>query len=166
MHRIVEVESKADRRRFVRLARALYPADSPWVRPLDSTVLDYLDRGRNPFYRDGRGRAFLVERDGRAVGRILAHVWDRHGRVHGEKAGYFGFFECEDDAKTAGILLDSAAEFARGCGATTLRGPFQMTAAQEMGIVVRGFDRARPRTWCSPRSITRASWRAPDSADV
>src|SRR5581483_7759872 len=95
------VTTAADRRRFVRLARELYPSESPWVRPLDAAVRDYLHPTRNPFYRDGAGQAFLVVRDGRPVGRVLAHVWERYHRLHVERAGFFGFFECADDAEAA-----------------------------------------------------------------
>jgi GNAT superfamily N-acetyltransferase len=124
------------------VARAIYPPESPWVRPLDSTVLDYLDPRRNPFYRDGVGRAFLARRGDRAIGRILAHVWRRHHRLHGERVGYFGFFECADDREAAGALLAAAADVARGEGCEVLRGPFNMTAAQEIGIVTEGFGEA------------------------
>src|SRR4051794_31297937 len=99
------IHSTADRRRFVRLARDVYPAGSPWVRPLDAVVGDYLRADRNPFYRDGDGLAYLAERGGRAVGRVLAHVWERYAQLHGERVGYFGFFECADDAEAASALL-------------------------------------------------------------
>src|SRR6185312_13364834 len=142
MLRLRAIRDASDRRRFVRVARDLYPTDSPWVRPLDSVVLDYLRDDRNPFYRDGQGLAFLAERDGRAVGRVLAHAWERHHRLHGERVGYFGFFACVDDPEVASKLLDAAALFARERGCSSIRGPFNMTAAQEMGIVVDGFDSA------------------------
>jgi GNAT superfamily N-acetyltransferase len=135
-----EVRTAADRREFARAARALYPADSPWVRPLDSIVRDYLHPARNPFYRDGAGQAFLAVRDGRVVGRILAHVWERYARLHGERTGFFGFFECEDNQGTANALLDEAVKLARSQHCTVLRGPFHMTAAQEIGFVTSGFD--------------------------
>jgi GNAT superfamily N-acetyltransferase len=132
----------AEKQWFASCARAVNPGESPWVRPLDRIVTDYLDANRNPFYRDGRGQAFLAFRDGRPIGRILAHAWDRRRRLHGESVGYFGFFECADDPEASTALLDAASRFVRELGCTMLRGPFNMTAAQEMGIVVEGFDRA------------------------
>jgi GNAT superfamily N-acetyltransferase len=139
---IETVASRATRRRFLRVAEAIQPPGSPWVRPLDTVVLDYLDRRRNPFYRSGAGAAYLASREGRDVGRILAHVWRRHRHLHGEALGYFGFFECADDPDVAGALLDTAATFARERGCERLRGPFNMTAAQEIGIVTAGFEHA------------------------
>jgi hypothetical protein len=135
------VHSAADKHAFVACARAVYAIDSPWVRPLDRIVLDYLNARRNPFYSDGRGQAFLCMRDGRPIGRILAHVWDRRRALHGEGVGYFGFFECADDPEVAASLFDAAAGFACESRCRWLRGPFNMTAAQEMGIMVEGFER-------------------------
>ena len=140
MLNIEQVHTKSQRQEFVAVARAVYSPDSPWIRPLDGILLGYLNPRRNPFYRAGIGRAFLVKRGSRSVGRILAHVWHRHRRLHRERAGYFGFFECEYDREAVTALFEAAAGFARSEGCDLLRGPFNMTAAQEMGIVTHGFD--------------------------
>jgi len=132
--------TRRERQAFVRVARAIYPPASPWVRPLDRIVLGALDTRRNPFYRSGTGQAFVAYREGPPVGRILAHVWPRHHRLHGERVAYFGYFECADDPEAARGLLDAAAEVARAAGCRILRGPFNMTAAQEMGVVTGGFE--------------------------
>jgi GNAT superfamily N-acetyltransferase len=137
---IEPVETSRQRRQFVRLPRDVYPAGSPWVRPLDSILLDLLDVRRNPFFQGGLVQAFIVRSGTQPIGRILAHVWRRHHRLHNERAGYFGFFECIDDQSAASALLDAAANFARNAGCDVLRGPFNMTAAQEMGIMTEGFD--------------------------
>ena len=134
------VHTARDRREFVRIARNIYPPDLPWVQPLDALVLGHLDQQRNPFYRDGLGCAFLANRKGRTVGRILAQVWRRHHRLHAERVGYFGLFECPNDLEVAGALLGAAAEFARQQRCEVLRGPFNMTAAQEMGVMIDGFS--------------------------
>jgi hypothetical protein len=176
--RVEVVATGAQRRRFLEVARDVQPPGSPWVRPLDDVVLDLLHPRRNPFYREGEGRAFLVSRGGRPVGRILAHVWRRHARLHGERAGYFGFFECADDAVAANALLEAAATFARERDCSCLRGPFDTTAAQEIGVVTDGFDRAPAvdMVWTPPwlprllegagfRVCLRMStWRNPDAA--
>jgi hypothetical protein len=172
------VRSRGERRRFAAVARDVQPAGSAWVRPLDAVLLDFLDARRNPFYRDGEGCAFLATRGARDAGRVLAHVWRRHARLHGERCGYFGFFECGDDEEAASALLEAAAAFARARGCTSLRGPFNMTAAQEMGVVIAGFegapavDMVHTPPWV-PRLLESAgfrvclrmrAWRNPDAA--
>jgi GNAT superfamily N-acetyltransferase len=121
------------------LPRSIYAKDSPWVRPPDMVVNGYLDK-KNPFFQDGVGEAFVVRRDGKSLGRIMAHVWRRHQRLHGERVGYFGFFECKNDPEAAALLLETTANFAREHHCNLLRGPFNMTGMQEAGIVTEGFD--------------------------
>ena len=176
--RVRPVTTRGDRRRFTEVARDIQPEGSVWVRPLDDVVLDYLHPRRNPFYRDGTGQAFLASRGGRDVGRVLAHVWRRHARLHGERVGYFGFFACADDLDAAGALLEAAVAFARENGCHRLRGPFDMTAAQEMGLVTSGFenppavDMVHTPPWY-PRlfesigfrvCLRMTTWRNPDAA--
>jgi GNAT superfamily N-acetyltransferase len=140
MLNIEQVKTKNQQRDFVSVARGIYSPESPWVRPLDSILLRYLNARLNPFYRAGTARAFLAKRGRRSVGRILAHAWHRHRLLHGERAGYFGFFECGNDREAATALFEAAAGFARSEGCDLLRGPFNMTAAQEMGVMTDGFE--------------------------
>ena len=128
-----------DRDEFLRVPRSIYRRDSPWIQPLDMVMKSFLDR-RNPFFEDGIGQGFLLRRQGEPVGRIMAHVWRRHRRLHSERVGYFGFFECINDSRGAELLLETAADFARQHECDVLRGPFNMTGAQEAGIVVEGFE--------------------------
>jgi len=121
--------------------REVYPAWGPWVSPLDAELRRMLDRRKNPFFRHGDGVALLAtDSQGRPVGRALAHIYHRHNVRHGERAAFFGYFECRDDAATARALIDAAAAFGAQRGSTVLRGPFNMTAMQEMGVLTSGFD--------------------------
>jgi hypothetical protein len=141
MLEIHPVANRRQRREFVRLPRSIYPKGSPWVRPPDMVVKGYLDR-KNPFFQDGVGQTFMVRREGKPVGRIMAHVWRRHQRLHRERVGYFGFFECENDPPAATLLLQAASQFVREHDCEFLRGPFNMTGMQEAGIVTDGFEKA------------------------
>lgn len=141
MLEIHPVANRREREEFIRLPRSIYPKDSLWVRPPDMVVRGYLDK-KNPFFQDGVGQTFMVRRESKPVGRIMAHVWRRHQRLHGERVGYFGFFECENDRSAAILLLEAAGKFVRQHGCEILRGPFNMTGMQEAGIVTDGFDKA------------------------
>jgi GNAT superfamily N-acetyltransferase len=92
--------------------------------------------------------------------------------------GYFGFFACADDLEAAGALLEAAVAFARENGCHRLRGPFDMTAAQEMGLLTSGFehppavDMVHTPPWY-PRlfesigfrvCLRMVTWRNPDAA--
>jgi GNAT superfamily N-acetyltransferase len=100
-----------------------------------------LDRRRNPFFQHGDAVPLLArDAQGRVAGRVLAHIYHRHNARYGERASFFGYFECRDDPAVARALIAAAAAFGERHGATVLRGPFNMTAMQEMGILVDGFD--------------------------
>ena len=99
-----------------------------------------LDPKHNPFLRYGKAQLFVVERDGEVVGRISAHTNPAHDARHGERAGFFGFFECIDDDACARALIESAEDWLAGESVDFVRGPVSFTINQEMGTLVEGFD--------------------------
>lgn len=143
MRRVIPVSSRADVADFIAAARPIYGSDSPWIPPLDKVIRDYLDPKENPFFSDGSAQAWIVRDErGSVCGRVLAHIWRRHARLHGEAVAYFGFFESIDDQDVANLLLGAAVQFARANGCDRLRGPINMTMAQEMGALTEGFEHA------------------------
>ena len=120
--------------------QTIYSTADSWVPPLDRDLIRVLDRRRNPFFRYGDAVALLaVDGRGAYVGRALAHVYNRHNARHLERAAFFGYFECSNDGCVASALIEAASEFGARSECTVLRGPFNMTAMQEMGILVDGF---------------------------
>jgi GNAT superfamily N-acetyltransferase len=100
-----------------------------------------LDQRKNPFFRHGEAVALLaVDPDGQPVGRVLLHIYHRHTIRYAERAAFFGYFECQNDIEAARCLIEAARAFGRERGCTVLRGPFNMTAMQEMGTLIEGFD--------------------------
>jgi GNAT superfamily N-acetyltransferase len=177
--KVVPVSDRRTKRLFVEAAVAVQPDDGEWVRPLNSIVLGHLDARRNPFYREGAGQAFVAVSDGQPVGRILAHAWPRQRMLARRAVGYFGLFESIDDVDVARALVGAARDFIARDG-TDIVGPFNITAAQEMGIVVGGFegrpsiDMAYNPPWydrllreCALRPcLTMQTWRNDDVSDV
>ena len=128
---------------FFRVPFEVYPKDSLYVSPLRSDLTRALDRAKNPLFGDvgaGIRRVITAHRGGRTVGRIVAHVHGASNRLHGERRGSFGYFDCADDLEVARLLLGEAERFALGNGCDTLTGNFNLTAMQQMGVVTSGFD--------------------------
>jgi hypothetical protein len=72
----------------------------------------------------------------------VAAVHNRaHNEFHGDRVGFFGFFECEDDAEAAAALLDDAGAWVAERGLDTLRGPMNFSTNDDCGLLVRGFHR-------------------------
>jgi GNAT superfamily N-acetyltransferase len=74
------------------------------------------------------------------VGRISAQVDTLHAATHGERVGYFGLLEAEDDAEVFAALLGTAEDWLRREGMTGVRGPFNLSINEECGLLVDGFD--------------------------
>ena len=113
--------------------------DSRWIPPLRLMVRELVDTRKNPFYLNADRELFLALRDGRPVGRIAAIENRAHNAHHGDRVGFFGFFECEEDPGAAAVLLDAASEWLEARGLTSMRGPVNPSTNGEVGILVRGF---------------------------
>lgn len=130
-------------KRFVDVAWHVNAADPHWVPPLRMALNAVLDRRKHPFHRHAEVAYFLAEREGRAVGRIAAIVNHRHNEFHGDRVGFFGFFEAEDDTSVARALVEAAAAWLRERGMDRMRGPMNFSTNEEAaspGVLVEGFD--------------------------
>jgi GNAT superfamily N-acetyltransferase len=134
------VRASGDRRRFIDLPYRVYRGDSHWIAPLRLAQKDILNTKRHPFYKTSDVELFLARRDGRVVGRTMAILNRAHNEFHSERAGFFGFFEVENDKRVAAALLDAARDWVREAGATVLRGPMNPSTNYECGLLVEGFD--------------------------
>ena len=134
------VRSPGDRHRFLELPYQLYRGNAHWIAPLRMAQKDILNTKRHPFYKTSDVEVFLARRDGRVVGRIMAILNRAYNEFHNESAGFFGFFEVENDKQAAAALLDSAREWVRGRGATVIRGPVNPSTNYECALLVEGFD--------------------------
>jgi hypothetical protein len=130
--------SKKELRRFFDVADRVYAGDPNWVPPLrDDVALVFSDK--NPFWEHAEIQLFVARRDGKDVGRIAAILDRGHNEFHGEKTAFFGFFESENDAATAGALFDAAGAWGKARLMTTLRGPTNPSLNDEAGLLVSGF---------------------------
>ncbi len=139
---VTPVQSRVDRRRFVAFPYDLYDAGRypNWVAPLRVAVRDALDVRKNPFYRDADRALFLARREGRVVGRIAAIENRAHNRFHGDRVGFWGFFECEDDQEAANALFEVAQSWLASRGLDVMRGPMNPSTNYECGLLVQGYE--------------------------
>ena len=140
--KIRQIDSKADRKKFVTMPWLVYKDDPKWVPPLILDRLETIDPKKNPFFEHADAALFLAERDGEAVGRISAHVNHLHNEYHNDKAGFFGWFESIDDPKVAGALLETAEGWVRDRGCDQVLGPENWSVNEEVGVLAE--DREGP----------------------
>jgi hypothetical protein len=138
---IVPIRSSRDLRRFIDLPWHIYSRQThpQWVPPLRLAVRDALDTRANPFYKTADRQLFLALRNGKVVGRIAAIENRAHNEFHGDRVGFFGFFESTEDQEVANGLLGAASDWIRARGLDTMRGPMNPSTNHECGLLVRGF---------------------------
>jgi hypothetical protein len=139
---ILPVTTRRDLRRFVGFPWRLYnQREHPnWVPPLRLAVRDALDERGNPFYRDAERALFLAVRGDFVVGRIAAIENQAHNRFHGDRVGFWGFFECIDDQPVADALFAAAQAWLAARGLEAMRGPMNPSTNYECGLLVDGFE--------------------------
>jgi len=136
---VVPVESRRDLDAFVAFPYALFRHDPVWVPALRRDVRAKLSPS-DPFFEHAEACYFLARRGAEVVGRIAAIHNRAHNDFHGDKVGFFGFFECVDDDAVAGALFAAAAGWLRARGLERMRGPANFSTNDETGLLVDGFD--------------------------
>jgi GNAT superfamily N-acetyltransferase len=137
---ISTVQTKKDLMKFIKLPWKIYKDNPYWVPHLIMDRKKMFDKEKNPFFKHSEAEYFLAKRDGEIVGRIAAIKNDLHNKEHNDKVGFFGFFECENNQETANKLFDSAKEWLKAKGFTSMRGPANPSSNDEYGLLVDGFD--------------------------
>jgi GNAT superfamily N-acetyltransferase len=134
---------------FVDVPWRLYRGDPHWTPPLRADLLGSRLLGlhglltpAHPYHRDAEVTHFVAWRGDDAVGRVSAAVNHRYNDYHGERIGFFGFFESVDDDAVASALLDKAREWVSARGMTVFRGPGEYSTAthERMGVLIEGFE--------------------------
>ncbi|MCP3142199.1 GNAT family N-acetyltransferase [Pyxidicoccus xibeiensis] len=137
--KVTPVRGGAEKMQFIRFPYGLYKDDPNWVMPLEMERKDFLDPKKNPFFEYGEVELFLARRGGTVVGRIAAIRNPRYQEVHGTKEGFFGLFECVNDAGIARVLLDTAAAWLRERGLDSMLGPANFSSNQDWGVLIDGY---------------------------
>jgi hypothetical protein len=146
-----QLDGRAGLRRFIDVPfrlRDRSPSEwKGWVPPLRMMVRDTLVPS-NPFWRVAERALFVAERAGQPVGRIAAIENRSHNRHHGDRVGFFGFFECAPDPEAAAALLERAEQWLAERDLNRIRGPISPSMNHESGLLVDGF--AVPPTIMTP----------------
>jgi GNAT superfamily N-acetyltransferase len=136
--KITEVSSHRQLKQFIDLPFTLYKNDPVWVPPLRSELFGQFDRKLNPTLDHLEYALFLLEDNGRIIGRIAAFTDTLALEIWKEPIGLFGYFECIDNREAASLLLDAARTWLIGKGMKFMRGPWSFVS-QEWGLVIEGF---------------------------
>ncbi|UCG30835.1 MAG: N-acetyltransferase [candidate division WOR-3 bacterium] len=136
---IVRVENEKQLKAFIEFPYGLYKDDRYWVPPLRKDMYHLFDVSQNPFWEHSERELLLAYRNEHLVGRIGAIVDRNFIDCWKENTGYFGFFECENDAEVARALYGTAEKFHREKGMSTFIGPMNPSTNDECGFLLEGY---------------------------
>jgi len=122
------------------VAETLHGTDPAFIPPFPGSIAKYLSPKSAFCRRQGDIFPFIAWRDGRPVGRIAAIINRAHNGLHQDRAGFFGFFECENDPATAQALFAHAEALLKSKGCDSVRGPYNPSINDECGLLVNRFD--------------------------
>ena len=137
---VIEVENSSQLAEFIEYPNRLYRDDPFYVAPLTMERKQFFDFKKNPFYKTATVKLFLARRQEKVVGRIATCVNYTHNQYHDEQTGFFGFFDSEDDAEAASLLLKVAMITLKKAGMDKMRGPMNFSTNHDCGFLVEGFD--------------------------
>lgn len=137
---IQPVRSAAELDRFIRVPMRLNAKDPAWISPLISDRQAAFSAKGNPFFAHAEVALWLVVRDGRDVGRISAQIDALSPPDPAGLTGAFGLIAGEDDAQVFAALLGTAEAWLKERGVAMVRGPFNLSINEEVGVLIDGFD--------------------------
>jgi hypothetical protein len=137
---IREVSGRRDLTNFIELPNRLYGAEKFYIPYLSSDRRKFLNKKKNPFFHHSQAAYYMAYKNGTPVGRIAAVINDLHNQYHGEKTGFFGFFDCFDDFDVARSLLSAAEDFVHRRGMSLIRGPMNFSTNDEIGLLIEGYE--------------------------
>lgn len=139
MIEVLPADDKKTFKEFLHFPFKLYPKNSLWVPPLLKDIKEQFS-SKNPFFKHAEAVPFIAKINGETVGRITAIYNEAHVNFSGEKAGFFGFFDCIDEASVAMTLIEKVKQWHREKGMLLLRGPMNFSSNEEWGLLVEGYD--------------------------
>ncbi len=137
---VTPVRDAREMRAFIRFPWRVYASDPHWVPPLLLERKRFFNPRRNPFFRHAEAAYFIARRNGDPVGTVAAAVDRNYIEFQHEQVALFGFFEVLDDQEAATRLFDAARDWARQHRMELLRGPFNFSTNQEVGLLIENFD--------------------------
>ena len=137
---IVTVNTKKQLKAFIDFPHDLYAGDNNYVPELFIAQRDLLTPGKHPFHEHSKVQLFLYYKENVISGRIAAILNNNHNRFNNTTDGFFGFFECVNDVQIAYTLFDTAEQWLREQGATTIIGPVNPSTNEPCGMLIDGFN--------------------------
>lgn len=140
---LIEVDTPALARDFIKVNVLINQNDPNYIRPLDKDINEVFDKEKNKTFRSGEAiRWVLRNSKGQLIGRIAAFVNKKYkSKGDDGPVGGMGFFDCINDQAAANLLLDAAKNWLTEKGMTAMDGPINFGERDTWwGLLVKGFE--------------------------
>ncbi len=139
--KLIDVCDKRSEKLFLDTARKIYTNDKVWVCPLDNDIAAVFDPARNPYFKHGTARRWVLTDDSNnLIGRIAAFIDHNMANSYDQPTGGMGFFECINDNDAAVKLFDTAKKWLQEQGMEAMDGPINFGETDKYwGLLVNGF---------------------------
>jgi len=136
---LVEAKSRQTVNDFLHLPERIYAGDAAWVAPL---LFEQKQRvfENKPLFAHCEVAAWVAYRDGTPVGRITAQLDQMQPEDEAGKIGYFGMLEAVDERAVFDTLFETAQDWMRARGAASVRGPYNLSINEDLGLLVDNFE--------------------------
>lgn len=125
---------------FINIPYKVQATNAFWAPPLRIQQKEMLNIKEHPFFDHGEIKLFVAYAHGQPMGRIAAINDNKHNKIHSETTTHFGFFECIDNKNIANALFTEVEKAALSWGHNIVRGPFNHSVNEEIGLQVDAFD--------------------------
>lgn len=137
---IVEVQTRAQRRQFVKFPLELYRDCPYFVPPLFGDEMKIFT-DKNAYADTCESVEFLAMDGKKAVGRIQGILQKQFNELHGERRLRFTRFDAVNDPAVAKALFDALENWGREKGLDTVCGPLGYSDLEREGLLIEGFDK-------------------------
>jgi hypothetical protein len=138
--RVVEAKDGKEFKDFIEVPYIVQGDNPVWVPPLRVQAKEVLDEKKHPFYAHAVVKRFIAYKDNKPAGRIMAINDDLHNETHKETTCLFGFFESINDLEVSRGLFDAVEKMAKEWNLTIVRGPFNPSINEDIGILMDAYD--------------------------
>lgn len=137
---IIEANTKALLKEYVKFPFSLYKNHEYWVPPLIQEELDSFDKTKNPAFESAEAYFYLAYKNDQIVGRIAAIInWDEVNH-QGKKKVRFGWWDVIDNVEVTRALLEKVYELGRKNNLEFVEGPMGFSNLDKVGVLTEGFD--------------------------
>lgn len=139
--KIVPVSNSGTHNAFLDVVDTIYKGNRNWIRPLDQDVEKVFDAEKNPFFKHGQCKRWILkDNKNHTIGRIAAFINEKKAYSYDVPTGGMGFFECIDNQESANLLFDTAKEWLQERGMKAMEGPINFGENDTFwGLLVEGF---------------------------